>query len=66
MVRETLQFLLAAESYRILAVSDGNAALAMARQEQMQPDLVIADFNLPGGMNGLEVIWPSNCAPHTP
>ena len=56
MVRQTLEFLLAGERYRILAVGDGNAALATVRQGQMQPDVVIADFNLPGGMNGLETV----------
>lgn len=56
MVRESLQSLLVAENYRTIAVGDGNAALAIAHQGRVRLDLVLADYNLPGGMNGLEVV----------
>jgi two-component system, OmpR family, alkaline phosphatase synthesis response regulator PhoP len=39
-------------NFRVLPVSDGQAALATARQEK--PDLVVLDLNLPG-LDGLDV-----------
>ena len=39
--------------YRVLTARDGQTAMTLARTEQ--PDLVILDLLLPGGMDGLEV-----------
>ena len=39
--------------YRVLTAHDGPAALALARREQ--PDLMVLDLMLPGGMDGLDV-----------
>jgi len=36
--------------------ADGHQALELAAQGSSAPDLVIADYNLPDGLNGLEVI----------
>jgi two-component system, chemotaxis family, CheB/CheR fusion protein len=54
-VRELLQQLLDDEGHRTLVAPDGRKALELAAQESA-PSLVIADYNLPNGLNGLEVI----------
>lgn len=51
-IRELLKLLLHDAGHRPIALADGVAALAMTER----PDLVIADFNLPNGPNGVEVI----------
>ena len=37
------------------SVGDGSAALELVARGTLRPDLIITDYNLPGGMNGLEV-----------
>jgi two-component system CheB/CheR fusion protein len=54
-VRELLQQLLDDEGHRTLVAADGRKALELAAQGSV-PGLVIADYNLPNGLNGLEVI----------
>ena len=54
-VRDLLQLLLDDEGHRTLVVADGRKALELAAQGAV-PSLVIADYNLPNGLNGLEVI----------
>ena len=39
-----------------MAVADGKAALALVAAGAPRVDLVIADYNLPNGMNGLQLI----------
>ena len=55
-VRETLKLLLDGEGYRAVAAADGRAALELAKREAVRPDLVLADYNLPNGPNGLQVV----------
>ena len=54
-VRDLLKSLLGAEGHRVETAADGATALSMAGQGGIRPDLVISDFNLPNGMNGLQV-----------
>ncbi|MFZ1101483.1 MAG: response regulator, partial [Hyphomicrobiaceae bacterium] len=54
-VRELLQLLLDDQGHRTLVAADGCKALELAAQGAV-PGLVIADYNLPNGLNGLEVI----------
>jgi two-component system, chemotaxis family, CheB/CheR fusion protein len=54
-VRELLELLLKDEGHRVAVASDGTAALALMAGGTIRPDLVIADYNLPNGMDGLEV-----------
>ena len=53
-VRELLTLSLSDNGYRADAVADGCAALSLAAV--VRPDLVLTDYNLPGGMDGLAVI----------
>ena len=55
-VRELLDVILNEEGHDVTTVSDGRAALEQVRVRQIQPDLILSDFNLPGGMNGLELV----------
>jgi len=55
-VRELLQLLLDDDGHRTLVAADGHKALDLATQGSSAPNLVVADYNLPNGLNGLEVI----------
>jgi two-component system CheB/CheR fusion protein len=52
-MRELLEVYLQDEGHRSAAAPDGPAALDMAAR--IRPDLIITNYNLPGGMDGLEV-----------
>jgi two-component system CheB/CheR fusion protein len=54
-VREHLEIFLREEGYDAMTAIDGPAALELAARRTMRPDLVLADYNLPNGMNGVEV-----------
>jgi len=55
-VRDLLEMFLKSEGHRIATASDGVAALDMIARGAVKPDLIVADFSLPNGMNGLESI----------
>jgi two-component system CheB/CheR fusion protein len=54
-VREHLELLLKEEGHQATGAPDGIAALELVTQGPVRPDLILADYNLPNGMNGLEV-----------
>ena len=54
-VREHLKLFLNEEGYAISTAVDGPAALEAVARGMMRPDLVLADYNLPNGMNGVQV-----------
>jgi two-component system CheB/CheR fusion protein len=54
-VRELLELLLTHEGHRAAAAHDGKAALELVARGTIRPDLIVADYNLPNGMNGLQV-----------
>jgi two-component system CheB/CheR fusion protein len=55
-VREALELLLRDDGHHTVTVPDGVAALDWLAQETVRPDLVLVDYNLPNGMNGLQVV----------
>ena len=55
-VREMLALVLEDEGHRTTAVEDGTRALELAARGAIRPDLVLADYNLPNGLNGLQVV----------
>ena len=55
-VRELLTFALKDEGHRAIAAPDGIAALKLVARGTVRPDLIVADYNLPKGMDGLQVI----------
>jgi two-component system CheB/CheR fusion protein len=54
-VREHLKLFLNEEGYAISTAVDGPAALEAVVRGMVRPDLVLADYNLPNGMNGVQV-----------
>jgi len=54
-VRDLLDHLLRAEGYHTAVAPDGAAALHLVTAGTIRPDLILTDFNLPNGMDGLEV-----------
>jgi two-component system CheB/CheR fusion protein len=54
-VRDLLANFLSDEGHRALTAPDGNAALELVAQGTLRPDIILADYNLPNGMNGLQV-----------
>jgi two-component system CheB/CheR fusion protein len=55
-LRELLVLLLLDKGYRVLATADGPEAIEIAANGSIGPDLILTDYNLPKGMNGLTVI----------
>lgn len=53
---ELLGTLLKSEGYQVEMAVDGLSALESVTHGGVQPDLILADFNLPGPLNGLQVI----------
>ena len=52
-VRDLLEHLLNDEGYRTAVASDGAAALRLVDEGTIRPDLILTDFNLPNGLDGL-------------
>jgi len=55
-VRDALEALLTGAGHTVISARDGPAALALARAGAILPDLVLTDYNLPGGMNGVVLL----------
>lgn len=60
LIRMTLEF----ENYAIFEAVDGEQGMRMA--QEMQPDLVLLDVMMPGGINGLEVCRFLKARPNPP
>jgi two-component system CheB/CheR fusion protein len=54
-LRNLLELLLIDKGHRTAAAPDGVAALELVARGAVRPDLILADYNLPNGMDGLEV-----------
>ncbi|WP_245412181.1 CheR family methyltransferase [Methylocella silvestris] len=54
-VSELLELLLREEGYCTATARDGVAALELIARGACRPDLIIADYNLPNGLNGLQL-----------
>ena len=53
---DSLRLLAESEGYRILVARTGAAALALVRNAGNRPDAIVADYHLPDGMTGLQII----------
>ena len=53
-VRDLLEMFLKGEGYHAMTAPDGVAALELVTRGTIRPDLVLADYNLPNGMDGLQ------------
>jgi two-component system, chemotaxis family, CheB/CheR fusion protein len=54
-VCELLKALIQDEGHHAMATSDGLAALDLVARGIIRPDLILADYNLPNGMEGVQV-----------
>jgi two-component system CheB/CheR fusion protein len=54
-LRDLLALLLGEQGYRTATAFDARAALDMIATGAVDPDLVLTDYNLPGGMDGLQL-----------
>jgi two-component system CheB/CheR fusion protein len=54
-VRDLLEQLLASEGHKTAVAFDGKTAMALIAGKSLRPDLLLADYNLPGGMNGVDL-----------
>jgi two-component system CheB/CheR fusion protein len=54
-VRDLLALALTEAGHKVFAYADGLAALEAVQGGQTDPDLILADYNLPGGMHGLRL-----------
>ena len=55
-VRDLLVLLLRGEGHRVAVATEAAGALDFIARGGLRPDVILADYNLPGGMTGLEVI----------
>jgi len=56
MLLDLLALLFQDEGHQVAVAQDGRQALALASTGGVRPDVIVADYNLPGGMNGLQAI----------
>jgi two-component system CheB/CheR fusion protein len=54
-IREMLQLLFEMEGYRVAVAVDGKKALELVAHGNARPDILVADYNLPSGLTGLDV-----------
>lgn len=54
-MRDLLERLLNDEGHYVMTASDGIVASELVARGKIRPDLILADYNLPNGMNGLEL-----------
>ena len=55
-VREMLEILFEGEGHRTTAVSGTSEAIALAVRGAILPDVIVADYNLPGELTGTDII----------
>jgi two-component system CheB/CheR fusion protein len=54
-IRDLLQTVLQREGYRVATASDGTEAMEAVTRRSFRPELILADYSLPGGQDGLQV-----------
>lgn len=65
-LRELLVQMLASDTHRVLACANGPEALEAVARKSFAPDLILIDYNLPEGMDGIEVSRRLNGLAHRP
>ena len=55
-IRDLMQLMLEQEGHSVIVAMDGPLALDIISQKSFRPELILADYNLPNGMDGIEVI----------
>lgn len=65
-VRDLLRLTLGDEGHHVMAAKDGPGAMDLIARMAVSPDLIVADFNLPNDMNGLQVVREAQDRLHLP
>lgn len=65
-VGELISIVLRDAGHKVLLAVDGPSAQRRMTEGAFRPDLILVDFNLPGGMNGLELLTSLRRALHRP
>jgi len=55
-VREMLEMLFEGEGHQTTAVAGTDQALSLVARRTLRPDIIIADYNLPGDLTGAEIV----------
>ena len=55
-IRDLLELLFTNDGHQVLGASDGHVAISLVTSRAFIPDVIVADFNLPNGMDGIEAI----------
>ncbi len=55
-IRQLFEMFLREEGHEVTVAPDGNTACALINAKIISPDLILADYNLPNGDDGLEVV----------
>ena len=53
-VRDVVELVLKDEGHAIAVAADGASALELIMRRKIRPDLILTDFNLPNGMDGVQ------------
>ncbi len=54
-VREVIEMVLKDEGHQVATAADGTAALELVARGDVKPDLILADYNLPNAIDGLQI-----------
>ncbi len=54
-IRQLLELFLIEEGHKVAVARDGAAAVNLIASGVMVPDMILADYNLPNGFNGLQI-----------
>lgn len=65
-IRQLLEIFLTEEGHIVAAASDGVNAVKLFTSGTIEPDVIIADYNLPNGLNGIQVIAQLRKLPSKP
>jgi two-component system CheB/CheR fusion protein len=55
-IRQLLNMFLTEEGHIVAAARDGDTALGLVQSGAIEPDIILADYNLPNGANGLQIV----------
>ena len=55
-VLNLLEQLLKSDGYIVRGAADANAAMKLVKSIAIQPEILLTDYNLPNGMNGLDLV----------
>jgi two-component system CheB/CheR fusion protein len=55
-IRQLLNMFLTEEGHVVATARDGQSAIGLVQSGAIEPDIILADYNLPNGANGLQIV----------